>query len=183
VVCAHVRRSGTQLVVIDPGRRRTARLTDWHLPIRVGTDAALARGVMHILVRDRLCDRKYLAGHTVRFERVEREILPGSPPDRAAAITGLSTADIERFAALYGAAKASFIRLGEGDPPRARWSGIARGGIAAGRDRRLWQKGRGVHCYRPLRHVSSIMTLSASLRDQRKPASSTTCALARPCSS
>jgi len=114
VVCAHVRRSGTQLVVIDPGRRRTARLTDWHLPIRVGTDAALARGVMHILVRDRLCDRKYLAGHTVRFERVEREILPGSPPDRAAAITGLSTADIERFAALYGAAKASFIRLGEG---------------------------------------------------------------------
>ena len=114
VVCAHVRRSGTQLVVIDPGRRRTARLTDWHLPIRVGTDAALARGVMHILVRDRLCDRKYLAGHTVRFERVEREILPGSPPDRAAAITGLSTADIERFAALNGTAKAPFVRLGKG---------------------------------------------------------------------
>jgi anaerobic selenocysteine-containing dehydrogenase len=109
-----VRQRGTQLVVIDPRRSRTARLADWHLPIRIGTDAALALGVMHILVRDGLCDRKYIAGDTIGFERVEREVLPRFPPDRVAAITGLPIADIERFAALYGATKASFIRLGEG---------------------------------------------------------------------
>src|SRR4029079_1489132 len=35
-------------------------------------------------------------------------------PARVAEITGLSEADVERFAAMYGRAKASFIRLGEG---------------------------------------------------------------------
>ena len=109
-----VRRRGTRLVVIDPRRSRTARLADWHLPIRIGTDAALALGVMHILVRDDLCDRQYIAPHSLGFERVEREVLPRFAPDRVARITGLSVADIERFAALYGGAKASFIRLGEG---------------------------------------------------------------------
>jgi anaerobic selenocysteine-containing dehydrogenase len=109
-----VRKRGTQLVVIDPRRSRTARRADWHLPIRIGTDAALALGVMHILVRDGLCDRQYIGTHTLGFERLEREVLPRFVPERVAAITGLSVADIERFAALYGAAKAPFIRLGEG---------------------------------------------------------------------
>ncbi len=109
-----VRKRGTQLVVIDPRRSRTARRADWHLPIRIGTDAALALGVMHILVRDGLCDRQYIATHTLGFERLEREVLPRFMPERAAAITGLPVADIERFAALYGAAEVPFIRLGEG---------------------------------------------------------------------
>jgi anaerobic selenocysteine-containing dehydrogenase len=109
-----VRKRGTQLIVIDPRRSRTARRADWHLPIRIGTDAALALGVMHILVRDGLCDRQYIATHTLGFERLEREVLPRFVPERVAAITGLPVADIERFAAFYGAAKTPFIRLGEG---------------------------------------------------------------------
>jgi anaerobic selenocysteine-containing dehydrogenase len=109
-----VRKRGVRLVVIDPRRSRTARQADWHLPIRIGTDAALALGVMHILARDGLCDRTYIAGHTHGFERVEREVLPRFPPEHAAAITGLTIEDIERFAALYGRAAAPFIRLGEG---------------------------------------------------------------------
>jgi anaerobic selenocysteine-containing dehydrogenase len=109
-----VRRRGVPLVVIDPRRSRTARQADLHLPIRIGTDAALALGVMHILARDRLCDRDYIAAHTLGFERLEQEVLPRFTPERTAAVTGLAVADIERFAALYGNAEASFIRLGEG---------------------------------------------------------------------
>jgi anaerobic selenocysteine-containing dehydrogenase len=119
-----VRKRGTQLVVIDPRRSRTARRADWHLPIRIGTDAALALGVMHILVRDGLCDRQYIATHTLGFERLEREVLPRFVPERVAAITGLPVADIERFGALHGAAKTPFIRLGEG------MTRLARGGQA-----------------------------------------------------
>jgi anaerobic selenocysteine-containing dehydrogenase len=118
------RRHGTQIVVIDPRRSRTARLADWHIPVRIGTDAALALGVMHILARDGRCDHDYIARHTLGFERVEREILPRFTPERVAEITGLQVADIERFAALYGAAKAPFIRLGEG------MTRLARGGQA-----------------------------------------------------
>jgi len=109
-----VRKRGVELVVIDPRRSKTAARAEWHIPIRVGTDAALALGVMHILVRDGLADRGYIAEHTLGFERLEREVLPRFAPELVAAITGLATAEIERFAALYGRAKRSFIRLGEG---------------------------------------------------------------------
>src|SRR5580658_1454163 len=108
------RKRGLKVIVIDPRRSRTALSADWHIPIRVGTDAALALGVMHILVRDDLCDRAYIAEHTLGFDRLETEVLPRFPPERVASITGLSVEDIERFAAAYGTAKASFIRLGEG---------------------------------------------------------------------
>jgi anaerobic selenocysteine-containing dehydrogenase len=109
-----VRRRGMPVIVIDPRRSRTARGADWYLPIRIGTDAALALGIMHILVRDGLCDRGYLAGHTLGFERLEREVLPRFAPARVAEITGLPVADVERLAAMYGKAKAPFLRLGEG---------------------------------------------------------------------
>jgi anaerobic selenocysteine-containing dehydrogenase len=118
------RMRGVSLIVIDPRRSRTAARADWHLPIRIGTDAALALGVMHILVRDGSCDRAYIAAHTVGFDRLEREVLPRFPPDRVAAITGLAVADVERLAAVYGVAQRSFIRLGEG------MTRLARGGEA-----------------------------------------------------
>jgi anaerobic selenocysteine-containing dehydrogenase len=115
---------GVPIVVIDPRRSRTARAADWHLQINIGTDAALALGVMHILARDGRVDREYVAAHTRGFDRIEAEVLPRFTPERVAAITGLSAADIERFAALYGGTERSFIRIGEG------MTRLARGGEA-----------------------------------------------------
>src|SRR3954452_12560691 len=117
-------RRGIKIVVIDPRKSRTALQADRHLQIRIGTDAALALGVMHILARDRLVDRDYIAANTVGFDRLEAEVLPRFPPERVAEITGLAQAEIEDFARLYGAAKRSFIRLGEG------MTRLARGGEA-----------------------------------------------------
>jgi anaerobic selenocysteine-containing dehydrogenase len=108
------RARGAKLVVIEPRRSRTAERADWHLRVNVGTDAALALGVMHILARDGLCDRDYLSRETVGFDRLESEVLPRFDPPRVSAITGVSAADLERLAHLYGRAKAPFIRMGEG---------------------------------------------------------------------
>jgi anaerobic selenocysteine-containing dehydrogenase len=108
------RRAGARLVVIEPRRSRTAARADWHVAVEVGTDAALALGLMHVLARDGLCDRAYLAARTVGFERLEREVLPRFAPPRVAEITGVAAADVERLAHLYGRARAPFIRLGEG---------------------------------------------------------------------
>ena len=115
---------GVKVIVIDPRRSRTARLADRHMQLNIGSDAALALGLMHILARDGLVDRNYIAAQTLGFERIEAEVLPRFPPARVAAITGLAEADIEEFAALYGAAPRSFIRLGEG------MTRLARGGEA-----------------------------------------------------
>jgi anaerobic selenocysteine-containing dehydrogenase len=118
------KKRGIKLVVVDPRRSRTAARADHHLQINIGTDAALALGVMHILARDGLVDRDYLAAQTLGFDRLEAEVLPRFFPERVAAITRLSVAEIEEFAAMYGAAKRSFIRLGEG------MTRLARGGEA-----------------------------------------------------
>jgi anaerobic selenocysteine-containing dehydrogenase len=115
---------GVPVIVIDPRRSRTARAADWHLPIRIGTDAALALGIMHILARDGLVDREYVAAHTVGFDRLEAEVLPRFAPARVAEITGLAVDDIERLARMYGAAQRPFIRIGEG------MTRLARGGEA-----------------------------------------------------
>lgn len=108
------RRHGAVLVVVDPRRSRTAARADWHLPVRIGTDAALALGVMHVLARDGLCDRVYLGRETVGFERLEREVLPRFDPARVAAITWLAARDVEALAHRYGRARAPFIRIGWG---------------------------------------------------------------------
>ncbi len=119
-----IRKKGVQVVVIDPRRSRTAVSADWHLPIRIGTDAALALGIVHILVRDGLCDRAYLAANTLGFDQWERETVPRFTPTYVSEVTGLPVADIEKLAAMYGAAKHSFIRIGEG------MTRLARGGQA-----------------------------------------------------
>jgi anaerobic selenocysteine-containing dehydrogenase len=108
------RAKGATLVVIEPRRSGTAARADWHLRVNVGTDAALALGVMHVLARDGLCDRAYLARNTVGFEKLEAEVLPRFAPARVVEITGVSVGDLERLAHLYGKARAPFIRLGEG---------------------------------------------------------------------
>jgi anaerobic selenocysteine-containing dehydrogenase len=108
------RARGAQLVVIDPRRSRTAAQADWHVAPRIGTDAALALGLMHVLTRDGLADRGYLARHTVGFDRLERDVLPRFAPGRVSEITGLPVADIERLARLYGRARAPYIRIGFG---------------------------------------------------------------------
>ncbi len=107
-------KQGVKIVVIDPNRNRTAQSADWHIPIKVGTDAALAIGIVHILVRDNKCDEAYLAAKTVGFEQWKREVVGNFPPARVAEITGLTVADVERLAAMYGATKKSFLRIGWG---------------------------------------------------------------------
>ena len=54
------RKRGAKIVTIDPYRSTTAAKCDWWMPIRPGTDAALALGMMHVIFRDGLQDEDYL---------------------------------------------------------------------------------------------------------------------------
>ena len=57
-----------RLIVIDPYKTRTAALADWHIAIRPGTDAALALGMMHVILREGLEDRAYIDAMTHGFD-------------------------------------------------------------------------------------------------------------------
>ncbi len=107
------RHQGARLIVIDPYRNRTARLADVHLMPRPGTDAALALGIAHILIREDLIDRDYIGQCTSGFEAYEAEA-SRYPPERAAEITGILPRAIQELAQAYGRARAPFIRVGNG---------------------------------------------------------------------
>ncbi len=66
------RRQGAKLWVIDPIRTRTAALADRHLRINPGTDLALALGLAHIIIGEKLYDADYVAQLYKRFRCVER---------------------------------------------------------------------------------------------------------------
>ena len=67
---AEARRNGAKLVVIDPYRTRTAACADWHLPINPGTDAALALGMIHVIIGENLHDPDYVSRYTLGFEQL-----------------------------------------------------------------------------------------------------------------
>jgi anaerobic selenocysteine-containing dehydrogenase len=107
------RARGARIVCIDPYRTRTARQSDEHLMIRSGTDGALALGLMHVLIREGLLDHDYIARATLGFAAL-REHVAAYPPERAAAITGLSREAIVDLARRYGRTRAAYIRVGIG---------------------------------------------------------------------
>ena len=107
------RRNGAKLVVIDPYRTRTAECADWYLPINPGTDAALALGMMHVIIGENLHDADYVARYTLGFEQL-RERVKEYPPERVAQWTGTSAEDIRKLAREYATARPSVIRLNYG---------------------------------------------------------------------
>src|SRR3954449_2660427 len=90
------RRAGAHVVAIDPLRSRTAEQADEHLAPLPGTDAALALGLLWVVLDLGAEDREYLAGRTLGWPEFRARILE-FPPDRVAALTGLPE---ERIVAL-----------------------------------------------------------------------------------
>lgn len=107
------RRNGARFIVIDPYQTKTARLADWHIAVRPGTDAALALAMMQIILRDSLYDADYVARHTHGFEQL-RERASEYTAERVAAWTGISAGDIERLAREYATTTPAVIRLNYG---------------------------------------------------------------------
>jgi anaerobic selenocysteine-containing dehydrogenase len=108
------RKAGAKIVTIDPYRCKTAARSDWWIPIRPGTDAALALGIMHILWRDGLQDDEYLDRYCHGASRLRERALHEYPPAKVAEITGIPVADIERLAHEYGTIQPSLIRVNYG---------------------------------------------------------------------
>jgi anaerobic selenocysteine-containing dehydrogenase len=103
------RANGAQVIVIDPLRTMTADSADWFLQPLPGTDVALMLAMMHIIIRDGLTDDEWVAAHTVGFDDLAAHVADWTPA-RAAEITGLDIADIERLAMLYGTIRPAVIR-------------------------------------------------------------------------
>ncbi|MGC1388832.1 MAG: molybdopterin oxidoreductase family protein [Steroidobacteraceae bacterium] len=122
------KRLGAKLIAIDPYRSLTAEKCHTHIALLPGTDAALALGLMHVLIRDDLIDHDYVSRHTLGFDELcERVSQYG--PDRVASICGIETGQIESLAHLYATTRPALIRANYG-LQRVRGGGMAMRNIA-----------------------------------------------------
>jgi anaerobic selenocysteine-containing dehydrogenase len=113
-VIRQARKAGARIVTIDPYKSKTAARSDWWLPIRPGTDAALALGLMHIIWRDGLEDDDYLQRYCLGVDALRDRVRHDYSVPKVAAITGLAADDIERLAHDYATVEPSLIRLNYG---------------------------------------------------------------------
>ncbi|MBI3959539.1 MAG: molybdopterin-dependent oxidoreductase, partial [Chloroflexi bacterium] len=109
---AYIRRGRPQrakIVVIDPRQGITGAKADEWIPIRPGTDAALALGMANVIISANLVDRDFLASYSFGYDDWEDEngvthrgfkslVLDEYDPKRVAEITGVSASVIARLA-------------------------------------------------------------------------------------
>lgn len=107
------RARGGQFIVVDPRLTATARFATLHLALTPGTDGALASGLLHVAIRDRLVDEAFIAARTVGFEAVRRAVA-SYWPDRVERITGIPERDLVRAAHILGEADSAILLSGRG---------------------------------------------------------------------
>jgi anaerobic selenocysteine-containing dehydrogenase len=107
------RRQGARFYTIDPRRNRTGAAADKHFFINPGSDTALALGMMHVIVGERLYDADYVERHTTGFEALRGRVAEW-PPQRAAEMTGIPADEIVQLAREYATTQPAAIRLNYG---------------------------------------------------------------------
>jgi anaerobic selenocysteine-containing dehydrogenase len=119
-----LKESPAATIVVDPVGHDSARAADLHLQPFPGSDAALAFALMHVLRREELIDRAFLARHTTGFDELEPLLEPCTPAWGEAA-TGVPAALIEEAARLYGQGPA-LLWLGQGLQRQPRGGNVMR---------------------------------------------------------
>lgn len=99
---------GAELVVIDPRRTGMARKAAHWLPVRVGTDIALANAMAYVIIAEGLYHREFVANHTLHFDAL-REKVRSYTPEYAEQITGVPAEDIRTVARKYARAERAIL--------------------------------------------------------------------------
>jgi len=107
------RKRGAHLVAIDPLRTRTAEQADEHIAPIPGTDAALALGLLNVVLDRGAEDRGYLERHTLGWEQFRARI-EQFPPERCAQITGLHVRQIVDLGERLASTRPTGIRASMG---------------------------------------------------------------------
>jgi assimilatory nitrate reductase catalytic subunit len=106
-------RNGGTLIVADPRRTSTAQWAKLHLRVRPGADAALANGLLHLLIRDANTDTDYIRERTEGFEDVKR-LAAAYWPERVEMLTGVPQAQLIETAGMLGTARTAMVLTSRG---------------------------------------------------------------------
>jgi anaerobic selenocysteine-containing dehydrogenase len=107
------REAGAKLVVVDPRVTPLAREADLHVPLKPGTDLAVALALHRHLFESGAADQAFLAAHADGADRL-RERAAEWTFERAASVAGIQASMIHELADLYTAASPALVRCGWG---------------------------------------------------------------------
>ena len=106
-------KNGTRLVIVDPRRSDMVPFASNFCHIRPGTDVAFYNAVMHVIITEGLADEDFIARRTENFAAL-KETVAAYPPEKVAALVGVSADDITEVARLIGRAKSVMVFWGMG---------------------------------------------------------------------
>jgi anaerobic selenocysteine-containing dehydrogenase len=95
---------GRKMIVLDPRNSETARMADYHLAVRPGTDAWCVAAMAGVIVQEGLVKRDWVATHTSGFEEFE-PALQAIPVARYAQVCGVEESLIRAAARCIAAAE------------------------------------------------------------------------------
>ena len=122
------RRNGARFYVIDPHQNRTGKAADRWFPIHPGSDAALALGLMHVILREKLHDAEYVAQYTEGVDELTASCAEYTP-GHVEMLTGIPAEDVVALAREYATTRPAAIRLNYG-AQRSERGGLAVRAIA-----------------------------------------------------
>ena len=101
---------GLKIIVIDPKRIPLAK-KGIHIPIRPGSDAALALGMINVIISEHLYDEKFITKYTVGFDELSEHVKEYTT-EKVSKICGVLASDIYQISRIFARAKGACIEQG-----------------------------------------------------------------------
>jgi len=102
---------GARLIAVDPRLTRIAARADVWLPLRPGTDAALALGMLNVIISEGLYDHAFVENHVHGWDPFVKRVRE-YPLERVEQITWVPAARIQEAARLFATTKPAAIQWG-----------------------------------------------------------------------
>ncbi|SHJ68030.1 formate dehydrogenase major subunit [Desulfatibacillum alkenivorans DSM 16219] len=103
-----VKRNNAKIIVVDPRQIPITKLAHKWLRQNLGTDVAWINGLMHVIIKENLYDKDYVANRTEGFEDLKAAVEKFTP-QYTEEITGIPAKDIEETARIFAKAKSASI--------------------------------------------------------------------------
>jgi len=106
--------TGGKVIQIEPRLSNTAAKSDKWIPINPGTEAALALGIAHVMIKESLYDVEFVNYYSEGFEDWKRLVLDEYGPDSIATLTGIDSTTIIALARSFARASNPLAICGRG---------------------------------------------------------------------
>ncbi|WP_077211274.1 assimilatory nitrate reductase catalytic subunit NasC [Bacillus dakarensis] len=105
--------NGSYIIVVDPRETATAKLADLHLKIKPGMDAALANGLLKVLIEGNYMDKKFITNRTMGYDEVQSNV-SSYDFEEIESLTGISLSEIRKAAVMFGESETGMIFTARG---------------------------------------------------------------------